>query len=473
MLLKDKHWTVLLLGILLAIAYGSTLNHFYLSDDFTWLAKAKNHSLVQPLIEGFRYSGIFRPVFYLYIQANYSIFGTSPLGWNVLQLLLHFGNCWLLANLMGHHFKNYWMGLFIAVSFALHFINAEAVFWLSAASYTLAAFFTLLTLLMYVQFKETGKKILYFASFLSASFALLSNEQAVSLFLLLAVFEFRSPAPVTSRFRMLLPYFLIAGLYAGFRLFALDFHPPGGAYQPDVGLNFIKNYLFLTVGSLMRLDFMELLDYWRIFQSNGNFGQLTSNLTDKPIYAIILILAPLLYFTAFLISAYSRFFIFWGFCSFLPVAIFAGSAERLLYLPLTGFAALIPIWIHKLSEKFRSKNLFYLLAIIWIGYLFVVQQITVKHWRYASAITQKTVDVIGQAAQAAGQPIKVCLEQAPDHYYEAWVFRMGFEQLGELFYPEGLVETKLRSERDCPVGSNRLIFFGEFRDDQLILQPAN
>ncbi len=473
MLLKDKHWTVLFLGVLLAITYGSSLNHFYLSDDFIWLAKAKNHSLVQPLIEGFKYSGFVRPIFYLYIQTNYSIFGTSSLGWNVFQLLLHFGNCWLLANLMGYYFKNYWMGLFVAASFALHFINVETVVWLSAASYTFATFFILLTLRLYVLFKETGKRIFYLASFLSTSFALLSNEQAVSLFLILIVFEFQFPAPITSRFRVLLPYFLIIALYVGFRLFALDFRLPGGVYHPHVGLNFIKNYLFLTVGSLTRLDFIELLDYWRTFQSTGSFIELISNLAEKPGYFIFLICAPLAYMIAFLNSQASRFFILWGVCSFLPTAIFAGSGERLLYLPLTGLAALTPIWVHNLLEKFGSKKLFFSLTIVWIGYLFVVQQITAKHWRYASEITRETVEVIGQTAQVAGRPITVCVHQAPDHYYGAWVFRMGFEQLGELFYPDGFVETKLQSERDCPADSNRLLFFGQFRNLQLTLKPAN
>ncbi|MGH8005155.1 MAG: hypothetical protein ACRECJ_10590, partial [Limisphaerales bacterium] len=161
--MKSKWFAPLALSILLGIAYGPSLNHFFLSDDFNWLAKAKNHSLLQPVSEGFSYSGIFRPIFYLYIQANYSIFGTSPFGWNVLQLLLHYGNCLLLVWLVGTLLKNYWMGLFVAISFALHFINIEAVFWLSAASYTLATFFTLLTLFLYVQFRETNKKTFYVA----------------------------------------------------------------------------------------------------------------------------------------------------------------------------------------------------------------------------------------------------------------------------------------------------------------------
>jgi hypothetical protein len=469
---KNRWFAFLALNILLAAAYGPSLNHFFLSDDFSWLAKAKSGSLLQPLTEGLNYSGIYRPIFYLYIQANYSIFGVSPLGWNIFQLLLHAVNCLLLVWLLNHYFKNYWMGFFVAVCFALHFINVEAVIWLSAASYTLATFFALVTLLLYVQFRETGRRIPYFTSFLSALLALFSNEQAIGLLLILVLFEFRFPAPLSGRFRILLPYFLIIGLFAGFRLFALDFRPPGGAYHPAAGLNFVKNYLFLTVGSLFRLDFMKLLDHWRAFQTSGDFNGLIANLTAKPSYMFALICASLAYMAVFWYSPTSRFFILWGFLALLPVALFAGTGERLLYLSLTGLSAIIPIWIHNLSEKLDSKKLFYLLAIIWIGYLFGMQQLTVKNWRSASAVTQKTVRIIGQTAQAAGRPVTVCVERTPDHYYEAWVFRMGFEQLGELFYPEGLIETKQRSQKDCPADSNRRLFFGEFRNYQFILEPS-
>lgn len=469
---KNKWFALAALSILLVAAYGSSLNHFFLSDDFSWLAKAKGHSLLQPLSEGLNYPGIYRPIFYLYIQTNYSIFSVSPFGWNILQLLFHAVNCLLLGWLVSHYFKNYWMGFFVAVSFAIHFINVEAVIWLSAASYTLATLFTLLTLFLYARFRDTCKKIYYFASFLSALLALFSNEQAIGLFLILVVFEFRFSVPMSGRLRTLLPYFLIIVLYVGLRWFALDFRPPGGAYHPSAGLNFLKNYLFLMVGSLFRLNFMELLDYWRAFQASGDFIELISNLAAKPSYLFALICAPLAYVTAFLYSPASRFFILWGLSALLPVTLFAGTGERLLYLPLTGLAAVIPIWIYKMSEKLDSKKLLYLLATIWIGYLFWTQKLTVKNWRFASVVTQETVKTIGQTAQLAGGPATVCVELTPDHYYEAWVFRMGFEQLGELFYPEGLVETKQRPRKDCLADSSRQLFFGEFRNYQLILKPA-
>ncbi|MGH8004332.1 MAG: hypothetical protein ACRECJ_06385, partial [Limisphaerales bacterium] len=265
----------------------------------------------------------------------------------------------------------------------------------------------------------------------------------------------------------------IAGLYAAIRLFALDFRPPGGAYHPSAGLNFIKNYLFLMVGSLVRLDFMELLHHWRIFQSNGSYAELFSYLLGKPFYLMALLLIPLLYLVAYLRNPPGRFFILWGIIAFLPVAFFPGSGERLLYFPLTGLLTLVPIPIHYLSTKLKQKNLSYLFSFIWLGYLFWIQQSTLKNWMFASEITKKTVEIIGQMAQTTGRPMTVCVDQAPDHYQGAWVLRMGFEQLGGLFYPEGLVETKLRSERDCPDDSTRLLFFGEFQGYQLVLKPAN
>ncbi|MGE5693357.1 MAG: hypothetical protein ACM3YF_06215 [Candidatus Zixiibacteriota bacterium] len=223
---------------------------------------------------------------------------------------------------------------------------------------------------------------------------------------------------------------------------------------------------------MFRLNFMELLNYWQNFQTNGNFSQLISNLAVSPVYLIPLILSPLFYITVFLVYPNARLFILWGFCSLLPVAFFAGTGERLLYLPLTGLLVAMPVFIHNLSKQLGGRKLLYSLTIAWLGYLFIVQQVTLRNWLFASDITRKTVVVIGQAAETTGKSITVCADRPPDNYRGAWVLRMGFEQLGELFYRAELVRTKLRSNADCFLDSNRIVFRGEFKNYELTLKPA-
>jgi hypothetical protein len=101
-----------------------------------------------------------------------------------------------------------------------------------------------------------------------------------------------------------------------------------------------------------------------------------------------------------------------------------------------------------------------------------MQQLTLKNWLFASSATQKTVAVISQATETVRRPITICADRPPDNYQGAWVLRMGFEQLGDLFYPTGSVKTKLRSNSDCSADSNRLVFLGEFKNYELILKPA-
>ncbi len=462
----------LLLTAMATLAYGRSINHFYLSDDFLWLSLVKDKSIADYFLRELFSSNVFRPVFFAYLKINYLLFGFNPAGWNVPQIFVHLFNCLILGLLVRKVFKSTGLGVLSAVSFILHFANVEAVYWNSAASYTLTAAFSLLSIFFYLGFKGTNQKRFYFASLSTTILALSANEQAVCLPLLLAICEYRLSKLGTRGLKTLAPFVFVALLYVTVRFWVFYPHFPGGGYHFGVSLNFLKNLAFLFTASMAHFNFLELAEIWRHFQLEGNVAIFLGKLSNNPSLMLVAAFAPLFYLFSFLYVSQTRPFILFGVCAYLPVAFLGGTGERLLYLPLAGLAAVVPVCLHEMSKKLSKKQIFYFGLAVWFSYLFWTQQQVLGKWLTASRFTRQAVETIGKVALQSDKPITVCVDKIPHHYQGAWLFRMGFEKWGELFYPEGRVKTFQRANFECPDDSNRMLFFGGFKNYQLVLTTS-
>ena len=112
-------------------------------------------------------------------------------GLNLFSILFHLLNTFLVYRLMKLTFKKADFALIVAALFCIHPLQLETIGWLSAAM-KIEAFtcFTLLSLIVYVNFIDTNDRKQYFLALLLFVFACFSKEQAVSLTIALFAFDY-------------------------------------------------------------------------------------------------------------------------------------------------------------------------------------------------------------------------------------------------------------------------------------------
>ena len=93
------------------------------------------------------HTGMWHPVTWLSHQLDVSLFGMNPAGHHLMNVLLHALNVVLLFAFLRGATRETGRSLVVALCFALHPLNVEAVAWVSQRKSVLSAFFFMLTLL--------------------------------------------------------------------------------------------------------------------------------------------------------------------------------------------------------------------------------------------------------------------------------------------------------------------------------------
>lgn len=155
--------TLILLTICI-IAYSSSLNSPFLLDDAHMIVEnsfIKHPSYFVNFFTGFVTSfpipkGMCRPILMLTFAFDYANGKLNPLGYHIINMLLHFLNGILLYLLLKTLRKNVSkiLLLFISLLFIIHPINTEAVTYISSRSDLMVTFFLLSILLLYLKEKR-------------------------------------------------------------------------------------------------------------------------------------------------------------------------------------------------------------------------------------------------------------------------------------------------------------------------------
>ena len=167
---------------------------FIVSNPFVHSASNIPRFFTEPVWSGIAIAqkNYYRPVFLLWVLANYSAFGGHPAPWHVTALLLHLINVWMIYLLALRLTREPLAAGAGAALFALHPVQAESVSWICCTNDLLACFFILISILAYLRARETaGTPAILWWSLSAAGYAAasLSKEPAVALPLLLAIHE--------------------------------------------------------------------------------------------------------------------------------------------------------------------------------------------------------------------------------------------------------------------------------------------
>jgi tetratricopeptide (TPR) repeat protein len=209
--MKDR----LLIGILLAavaLVYGNTLVNQFTMDDGLYIMSNPQvtgpslHALFSPN----KFSNVFRPVTFATMALNWALGGMEPLGYHLLNLLLHAGVTWLLYLMLQAIFGAAPQGKTIAfvaaLLFAVHPVHTEAVAAVMGRAEMLAAGFLLAAWILHLRDREIPALLCFVL-------ALLSKESAVAFFPLVLLGDYAA-----GRWKPRLRYACIAGatlLYVG------------------------------------------------------------------------------------------------------------------------------------------------------------------------------------------------------------------------------------------------------------------
>lgn len=169
----------------------------------------------------------YRPLFTIYLTIGYQLFGLWEPGWHLLNLLVHAGATvsvyYLARRLSGDRL----VAALTALLFGIHPAHVESVSWISGIPDALAALFYLPALIWYVRFRTTGGGRWRALSVVAFALSLLCKEAAITLPLVLVVWELSSgvEARWTARARQaalrLMPYGAVIACYLSVRVAVL------------------------------------------------------------------------------------------------------------------------------------------------------------------------------------------------------------------------------------------------------------
>lgn len=144
----------------------------------------------------------FRPILSSLFTINYALFGTSPLGWHLVNVLIHAAVTLLVFVVSKEMTGRKLVAVVAAALFAVHPVHAEAVAWVSGVTDPLMALFLLPAFYFYLRFRGNSRWYLLAGALGFYFFALLSKETAIALPLVIAyceLFYFKVKAPLAQR----------------------------------------------------------------------------------------------------------------------------------------------------------------------------------------------------------------------------------------------------------------------------------
>ena len=300
------------------------------------------------------YIGNYHPVTMLSYALDYLFFGEKSTGYHLHNLLLHFLNGILVFLLLKNICKNSLASFIGSVLFLVHPVQSETVMWVAERKNLLFAFYFLLSLLCYWKFSETTQKKYYWLTFLFFVLSCLSKATAVTLPLILILFDLlRDEKKIISIFQLNKIPFILVSLTIG--LLAIYYQKKDGFINNEHDFGILKNSKYASFALLSYLHkFMlpfELSTYYPYPSSNNILIWIS-------IVFSLLMMGSLYFFWK-----KKQHLLFFGFVFFLvnifPMLQFIPFgkvlvADRYNYLPIMGLIIVI-IRVTEITLKWKPK----------------------------------------------------------------------------------------------------------------------
>jgi len=363
---KQEKITAIFLIAVIALTsfliYSPTLYNEFVWDDLHFTT---NPARISSNPYSFFWGGglYYRPVLYLSVVSDYSLWQLNPMGYHVTNTILHTlcsvlvflvalyltGNVRLSTAGPGDSERNTFrkrciLSFIAAMLFALHPIHTESVAWINGRTDVLATLFLLLGFLSYLLYVKEGKNTALVLLAVFFLFSLFSKENGIALIGLVLLYGLMAGLP---RKKILLSglalsagliVYLVLRLGAGIKEFSATPGSREAFFAPEI----------------TPLRFLEILSmgtgyYFEKLVAPFNLNVLPP-FPDHPLYYLIFIVpfitGAVLYMKGKKLYA---FLIAWIVITLLPSMsilfsqVAAPVAERYLYLPSVGFVILVSL----------------------------------------------------------------------------------------------------------------------------------
>ena len=252
--MTKKSWIVVAAIALVAIiAYHNCLHNEMFWDDDDFILKNRyikdwqyfprffSENLVAG---GYLLSNYWRPVLLTVFAWAWHAWETWLPGWHVLPVFFHTLDGILLYFLLHRLFSNRALAAAVALIFVVHPVHNEAIVYVNSLGDSLAAFFVLSSLLLFVRFRQSGKPAYasrnFWFSLLLYPMAIMSKETGFVLCGLLPLTDIlilqKDPSfwnRVKKSAQALWPFIAIAVIYVLLRATCLDFNGSFNFYKED------------------------------------------------------------------------------------------------------------------------------------------------------------------------------------------------------------------------------------------------
>lgn len=356
----DRFWTrPQILGALLAVVtfwlYAPAAHHDFLKlwDDDAYVTdnvhvrSGLKLTNIRWALTSFEQSN-WHPVAWISHMLDCQLFGINPGPQHWENVLLHIANVLLLFWILQKATGAVGCSFFVAALFAVHPLNVETVAWVAQRKSLLSAFFSLLTIAAYGWNVRRGGWRSYAAIMLAFALALMAKPMAVSLLLLLLLFDewplrrFEE-LPLLRRWTRLafekLPLFLMC---AGSSVLTEMAQNSGGSVM---GLSLlplstrIENAITSYVGYMGKIIWPARLATYYPLQFSPPFGEVAASA-----FILIAMTVLVLYLRRFPYLAVGWFLFVIALVPVIGIVQvgFQGMADRYTYIPAIGlFLALV------------------------------------------------------------------------------------------------------------------------------------
>lgn len=238
-------------AVLGLILYAGCLEKFFAMEDFfhiAWVERGGFGGVVSAFFSKNEY-GLYRPLtIHVYFYLCRMLFDLNPVGYHFVNMVSQIANTILVFFLVSALTRDRWVGFIAGTIYITRISHFMGVFWVSGIQEVWLAFFYLLTLLLFVRFLKTGKRLFFFASIAGFLLSLLCKESAVTLpFVLLACgLLFDEQLNIETLLKRYGIFFAIMLLFVAAKTFFLTF-PVGRLYEVGIGIWQFKNLLVYTI----------------------------------------------------------------------------------------------------------------------------------------------------------------------------------------------------------------------------------
>lgn len=299
----------------------------------------------------------FRPIFSSLFTVNYALFGTSPLGWHLVNVLIHGAVTFLVFVVSEKMTRRKLVAALTAALFAVHPVHAESVAWVSGVTDPLMALFLLPAFYYYLRFRESSLWYMAGVALVFYFLALLTKETAIAFPLVIAyceLFHFKEseffPQKLVQRSKVIGLFIAPIAIYFFMRLHALGRPALGGQARHDL----VPALLTIPLAIVKYLGLM-LIPFGYSYQHYTDVVSTVFSVSFLAPLAVVLMIATVV---VVIKSRLLTFATIWFIVMLIPALASLRSfelvslvQERYLYVPSFGFCLALALGIEWIGSR--------------------------------------------------------------------------------------------------------------------------